>query len=231
MNNCTTRPSGKRQALAASRILRGACTWACLLIGSLALAACGDSRSLRWKEDVKLPDGRVVTLDRYQEFKGPHEIGVGESPTVSDYWFEFKNPDTGEQVLWESGRDVGTVALLIDGGVPMLLVSPSFGGVFRRKCPDPLYLLYRYERGTWQEVPISNMPVKQLRPNMTYPPNTKRKFIVAVDNRVSDADARESGMQISKYQINFDLMKVQTFGVKCYPPFNYLEDHNQGVLK
>jgi hypothetical protein len=38
-----------------------------------SFAAC--ATSLKWTEGVKLPDGRIVTLTRYQEFRGPHELG------------------------------------------------------------------------------------------------------------------------------------------------------------
>ena len=41
-----------------------------LLAAILPLAACGNG-GLKWTEDVLLPDGRTVTLTRYQEFKGP----------------------------------------------------------------------------------------------------------------------------------------------------------------
>ena len=42
-----------------------------LLAMALFLSACGDP--LRWREEILLPDGRVVTAVRYQEFKGPSE--------------------------------------------------------------------------------------------------------------------------------------------------------------
>src|SRR5882757_9614183 len=93
----------------------------CLLAWS---SAC--TKKVNWLEDVQLPDGRVVTLKRHQEFGGPHEIG--QPSTESDYWFEFKHPDTEEIVRWESNRDVDPVALLLDHRVPRLIVVPRFDG-------------------------------------------------------------------------------------------------------
>jgi hypothetical protein len=115
-----------------------------ILFGCLVLCACIDrDTSLKWTEDVRLPDGRIVTLTRYQEFKGPHELG--ETPSASDYWFEFKHPDTGEVVRWQSDRDLATLALMMDGGAPVLLTRPHFGSsMIRYRCPNPPYLLYQF---------------------------------------------------------------------------------------
>ena len=66
---------------------------------------------LDWTEDVLLPDGRVVTLKRHQEFRGPHQIG--EPPSASAYWFEFINPDTGENTRWESKLAISTLVLMM----------------------------------------------------------------------------------------------------------------------
>src|SRR5262245_41286285 len=116
-----------------------------------SLAAC--DTSLKWTEDVKLPDGRIVTLTRYQEFRGPTELG--QPPTESDYWLEFNNPDNGERVRWNGHRDLDTVALFIDEAMPLLLMTPGLGGAHRTYlCPDPLYLLYRYADGEWKQIPL-----------------------------------------------------------------------------
>jgi hypothetical protein len=84
---------------------------------------------------VKLPDGRIVTLTRYQEFHGPHELGQRDTP--SDYWLEFTNPDNNEHVRWNGRREFGSVALLMDKGAPELLMKPLFGGLYQWNCPDP----------------------------------------------------------------------------------------------
>jgi hypothetical protein len=65
---------------------------------------------------VRLPDGRVVTLKRYQKFGGPHEIGYPSTET--DYWLEFKSPVTGKIVRYDGDRNLGTVALMFEHGTP-----------------------------------------------------------------------------------------------------------------
>jgi hypothetical protein len=173
------------------------------------LGACNDTRSLNWTEEVLLPDGRVVTLTRHQEFKGPHERG--DTPTESDYWFEFKNPDTAEAVRWRSDRDLATLALMFDGAVPMLLTTPNFGGVHRRNCPNPPYLLFRYEK-SWSEVPLGTIPVKRVRVNVTAWPKDRRESIRSSNDHLSVEQTQSSEYRGRPYVINFDQMREQTFG-------------------
>ncbi len=174
------------------------------------LSACSKSSSpLKWTEDVRLPDGRVVTLTRYQEFKGPHELG--DTPSESDYWFEFKHPDTGQVIRWQSDRDLETLALMMDGKVPMLLASPMFGISMRRyKCPNPIYLLFRFE-GTWKQVPLDQIPVKRLRVNMTFGPSDSRKLIESSGYRLTADQTSNSENNYRPFIINFSLMTGQTF--------------------
>lgn len=193
-----------------------------LLSFAIILSACSDpNTSLKWVEDVRLPDGRIVTLTRYQEFKGPHELG--QPPTESDYWFEFKHPDTGQMIRWESDRDLRTLALMMDGGVPLLLTRPAFGISMRRyKCPNPPYLLFRFE-DVWKQVPIGQIPVKRLRVNMTFGPSDSRKTIESSRYRLTADQTSNSEDNYRPYIINFSLMTGQDFDyANCDRARNYL---------
>jgi len=129
----------------------------------VALVGC---ERIRWTEDVRLPDGRTITLTRLQNYGGPTEIGQRSS--AMDYWLEFTNPDTRERVRWQSDRDLATVALLIYDRTPYLLLEPGFGSSLHKLgCPNPLYLLYRYEGGRWLSTPLAGIPVKRVRANVT----------------------------------------------------------------
>ncbi len=189
---------------------------------TLLLLLAGCSGSLKWTEDVMLPDGRIVTLTRHQEFNGPHELGQRDTP--SDYWLEFKNPDSNERVRWNGRRELTTVALLMDKGAPELLMSPWFGGMRQWNCPDPAYLLYRHEAGEWKQVPLTTLRGQKIRPNMTDSPPDAREDISAHGNHldwqlaghVSDA------LEPIAY-IDFTNLDTQTFGKHCDPPFNMME--------
>lgn len=126
------------------------------------LSGCGDP--LTWREEILLPDGRVVTAVRYQEFKGPSE--PFKSATASYYRLEFRNPDTGEKVIWENSRDLATVSLSINDKIPELITTPNFG-TLRYRCPDPPYVAFRYIDGQWVRVALTDLARKAFVPNMT----------------------------------------------------------------
>lgn len=205
--------------------------WLCLVGIVLCLALVlywvwHDKTRLRWVEDVRLPDGRVVTLTRYQEFMGGH--GLGDTPTESDYWFEFKHPATGEVIRWDGKRELATVALMMRGETPVLLVSPNFAGDHQYDCPDPSYLLFQFDKREWRRVALESIPVKRLRSNMTYSPKSLRRHIESLGKRLDADESSRAGARFSLADIDFGLMKEQIFGQPkgCNPPFNYLQSPN-----
>ena len=169
-----------------------------------------DKTRLRWIEDVRLPDGRIVTLTRYQEFMGPYTLG--DTPTESDYWFEFKHPSTGTTVRWDGKRELATVALMMRGETPVLLVTPQFGGDFKFDCPEPRYLLFQFANSAWQRIDLETIPVKRLRSNMTTWPKSYRSDIEAAYKKLNADTAARNGAWFSLADIDFGLMKKQVFG-------------------
>lgn len=205
--------------------------WFVLIAIALCVAAMlywrwYDKTRLRWVEDVRLPDGRVVTLTRYQEFMGPYTLG--DTPTESDYWFEFKHPSTGAIVRWDGKRELATVALMMRGEIPVLLVTPQFDGRFRYNCPEPAYLLFQFNAGAWQQAPLATIPVKRLRSNMTYLPKNSRSQIESFNKRLDADAAARTGARFSLADIDFSLMKEQVFGQPggCDRVRNYLQSPN-----
>ena len=167
-----------------------------------------------------MPDGRKVTLTRYQEFKGPHELD--QSPTSSDYWFEFENPDTKRTIRWESDRDLQPKALSISGGVPELLASPNYGGVFRYKCPEPPYVGFRYMGEKWARISLMQLTSKIVPPNVTSSGADARRALRSGRAHLTVADQR----RILPYEwrrkvIDLSGLTEQNFG-RCDRRFNYM---------
>lgn len=185
------------------------------------LIACNEDSSIRWTEDVLLQDGRTVTLTRYQEFKGQHYIG--EPPTDSAYWFEFKHPDTGENIRWETQQEPGTVALLIQDHVLTLLTSPRFGrGLSSFNCPNPPYLLYRYEGGTWTRIDLALIPFKRVKSNMTFAASDRLALIKASNFRLGLETTARPEYQFKPWVMDFENVK-QTFDpANCTRKLDYL---------
>jgi len=174
-----------------------------------------------WTEDVLLPDGRTVTLTRYEEYEGPHELG--QPPTSSDHWFEFTQPDTKERVRWEHDRTLGTVALSINDGIPELLTRPTYNGTFEYKCPDPAYLAFHFVNGSWIQIPLTQMRRKIVPPNMN--PGYDVRGLDGIDRNHLNADDVQQTLPYEwrgNKVIDLTMVSEQTFGKHCDPPFNYM---------
>jgi hypothetical protein len=204
-----------------------------VLFALLCLTACGGGESIKWTEDVLLPDGRTVTLTRYQEFKGPHEIG--QRPTENAYWLEFNNPDTGENIRWEYGRNLSTVTLLLYQQKPFLLLKARYGSsVHDLGCPNPTYLLFRFVGGRWEKIPLTEIPIKRLRSNMTYAVVDELADIKAGHNHLTSEQTQKSFvLNMKPWLMDFSLLKEQTYDPKnCFlKPDYWLVPRDNGDKK
>jgi hypothetical protein len=221
---------------AGAQIIRSMATTAVAVLLAGGLSSCSRN-DLKWTEDVRLPDGRVVTLERYVEFKGPSQLG--EPSTESLQRLSFKHPTTGEVVRWESAREQGfleTIALWLDGERPVLLTSPAYGGDDRRLgCPNPPYLVYEYIQGAWRTRPLAQISVDRLRSNMTAHSLENRAAIEANSRRLTadqtaDSYTYRNGNVRVPYVLDFKGMPSQTFDEQTctYPSrTNYLL-HSEG---
>lgn len=215
--------------------------WVGSALSLLLLCGCSTNDELEWTEDVRLPDGRVVAVKRWVEFKAP--AAMGSTPNESRQTLEFKHPDTGQVVKWSNNKDEGylkTIALWIGQGKPRLLLRPGLMEDFLRlQCPNPPYLLKEHDGVQWQSVPVSAIGLKQLRSNLTESPKGTRERIEGQKNRLSADQTSDTFVTIETkrstnyrvpYVMIFDPAQLQTFDEKnCDKKFNMLVD--EGALK
>lgn len=174
------------------------------------VSAAGGNDSLRWTEDVRLPDGRIVTVTRFQEFKGPHELF--QKSTESDYWFEFLNPNDNHLVRWNGNRTQQTVELMIWNRTPLLVVLLTFNGWDLNNCPSPRFLLYRYEGDRWVQRPLEEIPLKTFRSNMTSEIDEDKKSTLRAKRYLPVEITSDSFRQGKPWRITFEGLTKQTFG-------------------
>jgi hypothetical protein len=188
-----------------------------LLLCTVVLAACGND--LTWTEDAKLPDGRVITLKRWVEFKGGSSH-LGDPSTESRQTFEFKHPTTGQNIQWENTLEQGrlkTIALWLDKDKPQLLTEPAYGGdSIKYNCPNPPYLLHEYVASQWRAKPLAQVSLKSIRANLTTHPLETREMIERNRQHLTAAQTSDSytyrdGVHKVPYVIQFEGMAVQTF--------------------
>jgi hypothetical protein len=182
------------------------------------------TKKATWLEDVRLDDGRVVTLKRHQEFGGPHQIG--QPPGLSDTWLEFKHPDTGKIVRWEEKGELSVDALRIDQGIPRLIVVPRSGALMRRHCPAPPYLIFQYENGSWIEKPLAQMHGAIVKPNVTNDAGRWFEFTSGGNRHLTPEEtAAGAHGHANGRRIDFGKLTSQVYGMKgCNPPFDFLPE-------
>lgn len=145
--------------------------WKCSLVlcTSLlitSLSACGDGKkTIEWKQEAPLVDGRVVVVERISKQTGrlfPENVSLEYEQTLA-----FVHPDTQETIRWTLPKGLLPAALDFDGSTAYYLLHAYTVADYNKwGCPNPPWLVYRYERGEWNRVPLEQLPAKITERNL-----------------------------------------------------------------
>ena len=135
-----------------------------LLLLILHTSAC--SSESQWKEEVLLPDGKTIVIDRGVTF-GPRRFEPGQSTTGAvKYWLSFSNPADGQTVRWENPGKLKPMILGFSGGVPYVVAVPiSAYGYIEAGCPNPAYFFFKYAKG-WESISFQEFPREVRKRNL-----------------------------------------------------------------
>jgi hypothetical protein len=112
------------------------------------LGGCGDN-IITWQEDVKLLDGRVITVAQ----KNRVEEGIPRECWLSIKLAEFGN----REIVWH--ENLSPIVLNVYQNKLYVVGIPSTTREFRQYGnPKPPYIGYRYETGQWQRIPFKEIP-------------------------------------------------------------------------
>jgi hypothetical protein len=139
-----------------------------LVLACAALPSVGS----RWKEEVKLHDGRTILVRRSQNYHGLSE--PTQPAPVGEHTLTFRPPGADRDISWrgEYGEDVGRMelsplALDVIGGVPYLIAWPNLCIAYNKwGRPNPPYVAFRFEAGTWKRIPLSAIPAEIGKANL-----------------------------------------------------------------
>jgi hypothetical protein len=106
---------------------------------------------------------------------------LGDLTVESRQSVTFGHPNSGQKIRWENSDSqglLGMVALWFEGDTAVVLTKPLYVSDAKRyQCPDPPYVLFRYENGAWTRKPLSDLRGKKIRSNTTaYPRNEEKKI-------------------------------------------------------
>ncbi len=115
----------------------------------VSIAACADTITRSWQEEVKLLDGRIVVVTIKYRFP---------SGVFRESWVTVKLPETGNQeTTWHEHLQPQNLNV-VNGklyivGVPMTDVEFN---LYNR--PRPMYVGYVFDNKVWQRIPFNDIP-------------------------------------------------------------------------
>lgn len=130
-----------------------------LVLASVPLVGgCGDN-TITWQEEVKLLDGRVITVTQKRRFDTDN--------MPREAWLTFKLPEFGNQeIVWHENLE----AQVLNVYQGKLYVVGDARGLREFRQYSAHYVPFRYEAGKWARIPLNEIPVAIYDTNM-YPGN------------------------------------------------------------
>lgn len=136
-----------------------------MLLSALLLSACasigaGGSRS--WREQVILPDGRELIVERSHTLGNRFDrelSAINAPPGATAYVVTVPLPD-GRKVSWEAEhKDMIPIAVAVERGMAYVLASPfncrSYAKLGR---PVPPFIVFKHDGAKWTRTTIDEFP-------------------------------------------------------------------------
>lgn len=132
----------------------------CLAAAASACAAAGS----QWKEEALQHDGSKIIVERSQSYRGRSE--PGQSAPVGEHSISFQLPGSSRTIAWTSeyAEDLGRMnftllAVHALNGTPYIVASPNLCLSYSKwGRPNPPYVIFRYDNGQWQRIPLEALP-------------------------------------------------------------------------
>lgn len=134
--------------------------YAWLIVFAAALAGCAGGGRY-WKEEVVLPDGRVLMVERTHSLGSQFDgelSDINKLPSAVGFTLDIPLPQGGK-AHWEGDRSLYPLAVGLKEGVAYLAASPRTCADYDRwGRPIPPYVFFKYEHGTWQRIAVTEFP-------------------------------------------------------------------------
>ncbi len=132
-----------------------------LMLAAVPLVGgCSDNNIITWTEDVKLLDGRVITVTQKRR------IDMKRMPREA--WLTFKLPEFGDkEIVWH--ENLGTQVLNVyQGKLYVISDFPSILEFRQYGNPNPSYVAFRYDNGQWIRISFNELPEAIYDTNMYF---------------------------------------------------------------
>jgi len=129
-----------------------------LVLTSVPLVGGCGSNTNSWQEEVKLLDGRVITITQKRRYEKVYD-GQSSGNLAREFWVAFKLPEFGDQeITWH--ENLFPIIVNVHQGKLYMVGVPWTELEFRQYGnPKPSYIGYRYESGQWKRISFNEIPV------------------------------------------------------------------------
>lgn len=147
----------------------GRISWALALAASANVSAWAfgiGGNTMSWKEEVLLHDGQIIVAERFYNL-GEYPALESRERAAMDETVTFSLPSTNKRITWKTDfRDTvpepnGLNLLLLDvvKEVPYIATYPAGCIAYNKwKRPNPPYIVFKYQGGEWQQIPLAEFP-------------------------------------------------------------------------
>ena len=128
-----------------------------IVLASVPLLGGCDGNAGSWQEEVKLSDGRVITVTQRRRYEGVY-TGQDYGSVVREAWLIFRLREFDRQdITWH--ENLKPRILNLHNGKLYIVGFPPTGLEFDQYGkPKPSYIGFRYENGKWQRIPFAEIP-------------------------------------------------------------------------
>lgn len=140
-----------------------------LLLVLASATACAQTKRLAWTEDVRLGDGRMIVVERTEEYRHVVDAGAGMREgwllEQSDIGADLPKP-VGRRVSWRGSLRPVVFDVQPDGAVYLVGVPASGQARHDWKLPrNELYAVLRLTGDKWERVALEQLPAA-IQPNL-----------------------------------------------------------------
>ena len=160
----------------ARRLVLTMCLWSCrrgpMLLLNLAvgyaLTACADVRHFEWSEDLRLSNGLITTVHRFEDYRRVTDIGAGFQTGLlfQRAGISAQVPPSKQKIEFEGVLEPLALDVTTDGRT--YLVCDVSTGASRNEWNVPrsqFYVAFRAIDGNLSKIPLTELPAS-IQPNL-----------------------------------------------------------------
>lgn len=128
-----------------------------LMLAAMPLVGGCGSNMNSWQEEVKLLDGRVITITQKRRYENVYD-GQSSGNLAREFWVTFKLQEYGgQEIVWH--QNLFPQILNVYQGKLYVVGVPWTELEFRQYGnPKPSYIGYRFDAGQWLRIPFNEIP-------------------------------------------------------------------------